>query len=434
MKSVAGGWVLAVVAVGLAPAAAGQAASANPAVRRIVEEISEERIAETLKKLETFGTRNIMSPGAVAARQWIYDRFKSYSPRLQVRFDSYNVKKQGRVTRDIELANVIAVLPGSVHPERQFIVGGHYDTINMSGPDWMGKQEEAVAPGIDDDGSGTAAVMELARVMSRREFKQTLVFAAFAGEEQGLLGSGLYAARARRENQIIDGVLSNDIIGTAVGGNGRVENAVVRVFSASPEDSPSRELARSIKEIGERYLPGMKVNLVFRSDRFGRGGDHTPFSEAGYAAVRFTTANENYSRQHTAEDVLAHVSVPYIASVAKINAAVLGTLALAPPAPVAAQGNAPLLSRGQSGYDALLRWQEDGPAADLAGYVVLIRATTAPYWEKEIFAGKVNEFLMENLSIDDLVFGVKALDRDGNESLVSPYVLAPYTRKPVETF
>jgi len=126
--------------------------------------------------------------------------------------------------------------------------------------------------------------------------------------------------------------------------------------------------------------------------------------------------------------------VPYIASVAKINAAVLATLALAPPAPVAVQGNAPLLSRGQSGYDALLRWQEDGPAADLAGYVVLIRATTAPYWEKEIFAGKATEFLMENLSIDDLVFGVKALDRDGNESLVSPYVLAPYTRKPVETF
>ncbi len=421
-------------AVGLAPAAAGQAARVNPAVRQIVGEISEERIAETLKKLEAFGTRNIMSPGAMAARQWIYDQFKSYSPRLQVRLDSYNVKKQGRVTRDIELANVIAVLPGTVHPERQFMVGGHYDTINMSGPDWLGKQEEAVAPGIDDDGSGTAAVMELARVMSRREFKQTLVFAAFAGEEQGLLGSTLYAARARRENQMIDGVLSNDIIGTAAGGNGRVENAEVRVFSASPEDSPSRELARSIKEIGERYLPGMKVNLVFRSDRFGRGGDHTPFSEAGYAAVRFTTANENYAHQHNAEDVLANVSFPYIASVAKINAAVLATLALAPPAPVTIQGNAPLLSRGKSGYDALLRWQENGPAADLAGYVVLIRATTAPYWEKEIFAGKATEFPMENLSIDDLVFGVKAVDLDGNESLVSPYVLAPYTRKPVETF
>lgn len=424
-----------VVAVMLCFAAgAAERKSVNPAVRQIVEEISEERIAETLKKLESFGTRNTMSPGALAARQWIYEQFKSYSPRLQVRFDSYNVKKQGRVTRDIEMANVVAVLPGTVHPERQFIVGGHYDSLNMAGPDWVAKQAEAPAPGVDDDGSGTAAVMELARVMSQREFRQTLVFVAFVAEEQGLMGSGLYAAKARRENQIIDGVLSNDIIGTAVGGTGRVENGEVHVYSASPEDSPSRELARYIKEVGERYLPSMKADLVFRSDRFGRGGDHTPFNQEGYAAVRFTTANENYSRQHTTGDVFANVSVPYIARVTKINAAALASLALAPPAPVVARENRPLLGRGKSGYDALLRWQDTQPAPDLAGYVVLIRSTTAPYWEKEIFAGKVNEFLLENVSIDDRVFGVQAVDRDGNESLVSTYVLAPSVRKLPETY
>jgi hypothetical protein len=244
----------------------------------------------------------------------------------------------------------------------------------------------------------------------------------------------LHAAKARRENQVIDGVLSNDIIGTAVGGNGRAASGEVRVFSPPPEDSPSRELARGIKEIGERYVPSMKVDLVFRNDRFGRGGDHTPFNQESYAAVRFTTANENYAHQHSVEDVFANVSVPYIARVARINAAVLATLALAPPAPVTAKGNAPLLSRGKSGYDALLRWQDDKPAADLAGYVVLMRSTTAPYWEKEIFAGKVNEFLLENVSIDDRVFGVQAVDKDGNESLVSPYVLAPGTRRPPETY
>jgi hypothetical protein len=434
MNRTLGSLLVVIAAVGFAPAAAGEPKSVNPAVRQIVDEISEERIAETLKKLESFGTRNTMSPGALAARQWIYEQFKSYSPRLEVRFDSYKVRKQRRVPHDIEMANVVAVLPGTVHPERQFLVGGHYDSLAITGEDWILKQAEAVAPGVDDDGSGTAAVMELARVMSRREFEQTLVFVAFVGEEQGLLGSALYANKARGENQIIDGVLSNDIIGTAVGGTGRVENGEVHVYSASPEDSPFRELARSIQEIGERYVPSMKVDLVFRSDRFGRGGDHTPFAQEGYAAVRFTTANENYSHQHSAEDVFANVSVPYVARVAKINAAVLANLALAPPAPVVAAGTAPLLGRGKSGYDAVLKWQDDHPAADLAGYIVRIRSTAAPYWEREIFVGKVTEFVLENVSIDDRVFGVQAVDRDGNESLVSTYVLTPYPRKPPETY
>lgn len=410
--------------------------SINPTVRKIVDAVAEDRIAGILKKLETFGTRNTMSDqaspdhGVGAARQWIFDQFKSYSPRLQVRFDSYKVKKQGRIMRDVEVANVVAVLPGATNPDRQFMIGGHYDSLNMTGPDAFNHQADLTAPGVDDDGSGVAATMELARVMSQYEFEKTIVFIAFVGEEQGLIGATLYAQKARRENQIIDGLLNNDLIGTTVAGNGRTNNAAVNVFSPEPMDSASRQLARYIKEIGERYVPGMNVDLIFRADRFGRGGDHTPFNREGYAAVRFTTANENFAHQHTAEDTFANVSVAYCTRVTKINAAALASLALAPKAPVTMrQGQrpgalAPMLDRGPSGYDARLRWQDPNPEPDLAGYIVVMRSTTAPYWEKEVFVGKVNEYVLPNVPIDMVVLGVKAVDRDGNESLVSPYLPA----------
>ncbi len=415
-------------------AAAAFAQPVNPVVREIVDNVSEDRITATLKQLESFGTRNTMSEGAVKARQWIYDQFKSYSPRLQVRFDSYKVKKQGRVTRDVEMANVIAVLPGTTNPERQFIISGHYDTLNIRVPDWQAAQETAPAPGVDDDGSGTAAVLELARVMSRHEFEKTIVFIAFVAEEQGLIGGSLYAQKARRENQIIDGVLNNDIIGTAVAGNGRVDNGLVRVFSPEPDDSPARELARDVKDAGERYVPSMIVDLVFRADRFQRGGDHTPFNQEGFAAVRFTTPNENYAHQHSPDDTLANVSVPYLARVARIDAAALASLALAPKAPVVSRNGRPLLGRGPSGYDADLRWDDPNPEPDLAAYAVVIRSTQSPHWEKQIDVGKKMELLIPKYSIDDKIFGVKAIDRDGNESLVAPYTFGTYPRRPIETY
>ncbi len=421
---------VAVLSLGVSAALwCGERGGLNPAVEQVVGAVSEERLAATLKKLESFGTRNTMSPGAVEARQWLADQFKTLSPRLQVSLDSYRVKKQGRVTRDIELANVVAVLPGTTHPERQIIVSGHYDTVSLAGPDWIAKQAEARAPGVDDDGSGTAAVLELARILSGREFPKTIVFVAFVGEEQGLLGSTLFAERARRENRIIEGVLNNDIIGTAVAGNGWSDTNTVRVFSEEPADSSSRELARYIREAAGRYLPSMRVELVFRADRFGRGGDHTPFNQQGYAAVRFTTANENYSHQHTINDTLENVSVPYLARVVKVNAAALTSLALAPPPPaIPGRGG---LTRGASGYDADLHWQ--GDAAD-AGYAVLIRPSTAPYWQRSILVGKVNEYVMPNVSIDDIVLGVQAIDKDGNQSLVTPYVQTPYRERPIATW
>lgn len=472
----------------------------NPQVRKIVDEVSEDRIKGAIEKLVSFGTRSTMSNqddparGIGAARQWIFREFQSYSPRLQVRLDKYRVKKQGqRVFKDVDLYNVIAVLPGTKMPETQVWVTGHYDSLNLGNrpadgaaagpatdavpvgqrpqptPAEMEKNADLPAPGACDDGSGTAAVMELARVMSRYEFDKTLVFVALAGEEQGLIGSSLLAAKSRKENQAIEAVLNNDIIGTEVSGNGRTGNTSVNVYSDESLDSLSQQLARYAREIGERYIPSMKVNTIFMGDRLGRGGDHTPFQWEGYAAVRFSTPNEIYANQHRETDTLENMSVPYTTRVARINAAVAASLALAPkpplvtrepraganantampaaaPAatPAAAQQTgttaaapprrpALMISRGRSGYDAVLQWRPAGPNAGIKGYTIVIRATTSPYWEQEIYAGKVTEYTLKDVSIDDAKFGVKAIGNDGSESLVVTYVYPPRQKTEIQT-
>jgi len=249
--------------------------SVNPKIREMLDQVSEARIRAILEKLESFGTRNTMSNsddpnrGVGAARNWILKEMQGYSPRLQVRFEKYRVKKQGqRIFKDVDLYNVVAVLPGKKMPETQVWLSGHYDSLNLGtrpagqaagrGTDGAGapgnttanmtvadfeKNAELPAPGVCDDGSGTAAVMELARVMSQYEFDKTLVFTAFAGEEQGLVGSTLQAAKARKENQVIEAVLNNDIIGTDVAGNGRTGNAMVNIYSDETMDSLNQQLA-----------------------------------------------------------------------------------------------------------------------------------------------------------------------------------------------
>lgn len=407
--------------------------AASPEVSRVVSDVSAERIAQNMRKLETFGTRDVHSStdspaqGIGAARRWIFEELKSYNRRLEVRFDGYKVKKQGRIQRGLELVNVVAVLPGSTQKERQVIVAAHYDSLalvkQLDGTvDWAASAAAPLAPGVSDDGSGVAAVLELARVMSHREWKKTLVFVLFAGEEQGLFGSRLYADKLKSENAAVDGVLNMDIIGDDTAGNGQKMSHVVRLFSAEPNDSPSRALARYVREMAERYLPSMKVDLVFRADRFARGGDHTPFAERGFAAVRFTEPNENYGHQHTVDDTFAHTSPDYTARVAKVNAAAAACLAMAPRAPVVARGQGlPMLGRGKSGYDAELSWT-GRPEPGLAGYSVVIRPTTSPFWEREIFVGDTSRYTLENVSIDDVVIGVKAVGADGFESPVAAYI------------
>jgi len=447
------------------------AARLDPKIQKIVSEISTDRIAEILKKLESFETRNTLSDptqtnrGIGAARQWIFDQFKSYSPRLEVSFDTHTIPKAARIYKDVELRNVVAILPGKMQPDRWIMITGHYDSLNLRVPPELrrdpAKAAELPAPGVTDDGTGTACVMECARAMSQYEFDATLVFVAFAGEEQGLVGARAMAKRLKEKSQTIQAVLNNDIIGSEVSGNGVIDNRRVLVFSEEPSDSASRQIARFARRIGERYFPELSVDLIFRYDRFGRGGDHTAFNQEGYPGVRVTTPNENFANQHTPTDTFANTSPSYTAKVVKMNAAVAAAMALAPRAPIVTrpaaaaaatgtpptqpaatqpasseveepptprpQATGPGLSRG-GGYDAVLRWDQPNPEPDLAGFVVVIRSTMAPDWEREIWVGNVKEFTLKNTSIDQLVFGVKSVDKEGHESPVSAYVLAPRAR------
>ena len=431
----------------------------NPQIQKMVSQISVDRITAIQKKLESYGTRNIYSAtddpahGIGAAREWIASELKSYSPKLQVSFDKHHLGKQGRAFKNVEIWNVVAVLPGTSEPERRVIVSGHYDTINLvfgagaNGARTLDSEATvaAPAPGVTDDGSGTAAVMEMARVMSGYQFRKTIVFVAFAAEEYGLFGSGLYAEEAAARHDMIEGVFNNDIIGSDISGNGASTNKYVNVYSEDPNDSSSRQLARYMKTAAERYEPGFEVQMIFRHDRFGRGGDHSPFNAAGFAAIRVTTPSENFSHQHNATDTFANTAPAYTAKVTKANAAAIAELALAPRTPEirtpptgAGRAFASPLSRGgeggSGGYDAHMTWSNDRPEADLLGYAVVMRKSTSPIWEKEIYVGNVAEYTLPNVNIDEVVLGVKAIDKDGNESLVAAYVTPPYRERKIETY
>ena len=418
----------------------------HPQVKKVIDEVSEERIATILKKLEGFGSRNtnydIDSPnkGNIAARTWISDQFKSYSPKLQVSFDTHKITRQNRIVKDLDLVNVVAVLPGTTQKDHEIIISGHYDSLNIvrkkdaaTGPgldnvDWFATAENPVAPGVSDDASGVSLVMELARIMSQYEWSKTIVFIAFAGEEQGLFGSRAHAKAAKDAKRKIDAVFNNDIIGNDVSGDGRTVTDLVNVYSGDPMDSPSRALARYVREMSERYYPAMKANPVFRGDRFSRGGDHTPFHDLGLAAIRFTTPVENYANQHSATDTFENASPAYTARVVRINAAAAGSLALAPATPELMRTNSsgvitgPNLTRGK-GYDAALKWTPASPTEEIAGYSVSVRSTTAPFWEREIHVGNVTEYLIPSVSIDDIVIGVRAIGKNGVESPVAAYTL-----------
>ena len=314
------------------------------------------------------------------------------------------------------------------------MVSGHYDSICTSPID--GKCD---APGANDDASGTAAVLEMARVMSKYKFDATIIFMMVPGEEQGLLGSTHFAEEAKKSNMDIEAMFTNDIIGSSLGGNGVRDPHTVRVFSegvpsnetqaeatsrrsvGGENDSASRQLARFIKETGERYIAGMKVWMIYRRDRYGRGGDHQPFLERGYAAVRLTEPNEDYHYQHQnvrIENGIQYGDLPqfddfnYIANVARVNAASLAALALAPARPKNV-GVATGLSN-----DTELKWDAN-KEPDLAGYEIVWRDTTEAVWTHSRSIGNVTTYTMKGMSKDNYFFGVRAVDREGNRSPVS---------------
>lgn len=415
--------VLATVVAG-ASAPLGAQRAADPQVATLVAAVSADRLKALNETLASFTTRNTLSTdpasGIAAARQWILEEMQRSSPRLKVGFDVHQIPQGGRITRPVELRNVMAVLPG--HSERRIYISGHYDSLNLG--EGRGNAD-VVAPGANDDGSGTVLTMELARVFAESgiAFDATLVFLCLAGEEQGLVGARAHATKAEEDGVVIDAVLNNDITGNSTGGNGTVDSATVRVFSEGPEDSLSRQLARYIRRVAGTYVPGHVVRLIARADRFGRGGDHTAFNEQGYAAVRISESKENYARQHSALDTHDGVDFAYLAKNARVNVAAAATLALAPPAPQVS-GRAPEgaprpgLSRGD-GYDARLRW---GASPGATGYRIVWREAWTPDWQHEMVVGDVTEHVLPDISIDDYVFGVAAIGPGGHESLVSAYV------------
>lgn len=431
------------------PARAGDA-GLDPRIASLLQQVSEDRLQATIAKLVSFETRNTLSTadsptrGIGAARQWIHDEIKGYSPWLQVGFDSYHVLggQIDRIPRDVELRNVMALLPG--RSPRRIYVSGHYDSLarraaaeagaagDGASPGFDWGRTDNVAPGANDDGSGTALTMELARVFSQSgiEFDATLVFICFAGEEQGLVGAKLHAQRASAEGWPIQAVLNNDIVGGSRGGDGRVDSTGVRVFSEGPEDSASRQLARYVARQAGRYLPSHQVRLIARHDRFGRGGDHTAFNQHGFPGVRISEAAENYARQHTVDDTPDGVDVAYLARNARVNAAALAAMGLAPAPPAVEERGRPLLDRQPSGYDARLRWR---PSPGAAGYRVFWRAAWAPDWQHELTLGDVSETVLKGVSIDDFVFGVAAIGPLGHESPVSAYVNPPRPEREIKT-
>ena len=435
--------VLALTAI--APASPSRQAKPNPQIAGVVKEISAQKIEASIRKLVSFGTRHTLSDttsetrGIGAARRWLKAEFECYGKdsgnRLQVTMDEFTQPPGERNPQPVQVVNVVATLPGEQAEARDriYVVSGHYDS-RVSDP----MNATADAPGANDDASGVAAVLELARVMSQQKWDATLVFMAVAGEEQGLFGSTHWAKMAKEKHWNVAGMITNDIIGSSHADDGHLDNTHVRLFAEGvpplqemPEawrkqiqtggenDSAARELARFIKTTGERYVPEMTVNIIYRKDRYLRGGDHSPFLEAGFAAVRLTEPNESFNHQHQdvrKENGVQYGDLPefddfaYIAQVARINAASLGALALAPAAPAGVEMETKELTN-----DTTLHWQANREP-DLAGYEVLWRETTSPLWQQTAAAGNVKRFTVPKVSKDNFLFGVAAVDQDGNRS------------------
>ncbi|MCK6455207.1 MAG: M20/M25/M40 family metallo-hydrolase [Phycisphaerae bacterium] len=416
----------------------GCASERDPEIVQMASEIDLARVTRTVHVLVGFGTRNTLSDtnhptrGIGAARRWLKSEFDKIAVesagRLRVELDEFTAEADNRrITRPTQIVNVVATLPGTraIARDRVYVLSAHYDSMCSDPTD-----PNCDAPGADDDASGVAVVLELARVMSRYEFDATIVFMAVAGEEQGLVGSRHWAKQAKQRKMDIAGMITNDIVGASVGPTGAGHRHRLRVFSEgvpineTPEqarirqatgnenESASRNLARYIQETAAEYLPGMNVVHIFRRDRFLRGGDHSAFLEQGYPAVRFTEYEENYDHQHQTPRVEAgreYGDLPkfcdfgYIADVARVNLVALANLARAPAVPRDVR-----IITARLSHDTTLRWTA-GREADMFGYEVVWRETTSPVWQERRFVGNVTEVTLP-MSKDNNCFGVCAID------------------------
>ncbi|MFM9872574.1 MAG: M28 family metallopeptidase [Fimbriimonadaceae bacterium] len=347
-------------------------------------------LRQTVELLTSFPTRNSLSPTCRPACEALAYQLRQHKA-LQVELMDYTLPKGRRIPEDTPCQNVIATLKGT-RPNR-IIIGGHLDSLNL-----QVQPTEGPAPGANDDASGVAVTAELARILSNVTHPNTLQFIAFTGEEQGLLGSTAIAKRAVEESWIIDAVLSNDTVGSSSNKSGQKDASRIRIFSEEAENHNSRELARFAELIVRETQKDFRIKLVFRRDRFGRGGDHTPFANAGFNAIRFIEVHEEFTRQHTPDDLIEHMDFDYLARVASANLAIMATLAQAEDAPTAVK-----IKLDQT-HDTKITWQAN-PGQK---YVVYYRETTSPTWQGVIPVGEADSHTVKLVNKDDHIFAVGA--------------------------
>ena len=404
-------------------------------IAAMLRDVDPMRIRATDSTLVAFGTRNTysdsLSPtrGTGAARRWIHAQFSKFSADcggcLRVEFDTATAATpRNRTSPTRFVTNVAAWLPGR-DTSRVIVIGGHYDSCLCAVRETGGGLDSTSnAPGANDDGSGTSAVIELARVFSRafpRGLETTVIFVAHDAEEQGLLGSRALMLRLRRSGYSIVAGMTDDIVGNVTAENGYTDSMTVRIFAADPDTSKSRELARYVWGAAEVYLPRFKVYPVWRLDRVGRGGDHRPYVDSGYAGLRFTERVENEKRQHRPEDMLSGVNFGYVANVARVNAASIATLGMAPPMPDSVRATRDVPVSG--GRRWTLSWK---PVPGAVSYEVLIRPTTSAQYERVYTAGSGTTYELD-YQLDDAWAGVRAVSASGHKSLtaVVPRVAPP---------
>ena len=431
----------AVLALGGVPAhAAEQAATRiDPAIAHAVGAVSPARLKADDLRLVAFGTRNTFSEtsppgrGVAAARAWLLERLQAIAAttggRMTVSVDSYIHHPDGkRVARNVEIASVIATLKGDEPGGRTYVMSAHYDSINSVNSDGV-----ADAPGADDNGSGTVAVLEAARVMAGMRPRATIVFAIFESEEQGLLGAEHFAQGLKASGVDVQGDVNNDIVGSSLGRGGEHDGSTVRIFSeavaaggdvarvnaiGNENDSPSRELSRYARGVGDAYVQGLRGDLVFRADRFLRGGDHEAFNAAGFAAIRFVEPFETYQHQHQTVreeggvrygDLPEHLDFDYLARVTRYNVAVLASLAMGP-----GRVDAKTETKELTNYTTLSWSAVPGTVA----YEVVARRTTEADWGR-VLAQVAGTRVTLPYSKDNWLFGVRAVDGEGRRGVVA---------------
>ncbi len=426
-------------------ATAQQFATTDARIYDIIQAVSAERLEKDIRILADFGTRHTLSDtvsqtrGIGAARRWIKSEFNKISKEckscLEVSYLRNIVKgdPKTRIQQDVEIVSVMAVQRGTKYPNRYIIMSGDIDS-RVSDP----LNATSDSPGANDNATGMAGTIEAARVLSKYKFESSIIYVGLSGEEQGLFGGKYMAEVAKEKGWEIIGVINNDMIGNIEGVNGVIDNRSFRIFSeptpvtetdqergrrrfyGGEVDGISRQLARYIHKMTTTYMPEMNPTMIYRLDRFGRGGHHRPFNDMGFAGVRIMETNENYTRQHQDlreengikyGDVIEGVNFDYCAKLTAVNAINLAALAWAPPAPKNVQ------IAGAVEPSTSLKWEgvED---KEIAGYKIYWRETTAPQWQWSRFVGNINEFLLEGIVIDNYLFGVVAVGKNGHESLV----------------